>query len=248
MHSLALELKDNFGIIEPFQLQTSLNCQLDELYSIITKTVSSPVILVGFSWGAWLAYLFSARYSNESIVSKLILIGSGPYTREYYLELIKNRRERMNDSQQELSTKLFSELRDPTIENKETILLDVGRLYHKIVQYDPAPFKFEEFLELPFSSKGIYRTKYFNECLNEVMAMRKSGELLDFASKITIPVVAIHGDYDPHPADGVIETLRTKLSNFRWHLLQKCGHKPWQEKQAKELFFSILQREIHSNN
>ena len=61
--------------------------------------------------------------------------------------------------------------------------------------------------------------------------------------RIQCPVVAIHGDHDPHPAEGVREPLHRVLKSFRFILLEDCGHKPWIEKRAKDKFFSIL-REV----
>jgi pimeloyl-ACP methyl ester carboxylesterase len=74
--------------------------------------------------------------------------------------------------------------------------------------------------------------------------MRKSGELLALASQITCPVVAIHGEYDPHPTDGVREPLSTAIDDFRLISLEKCGHKPWIERQAREAFYRILKAEL----
>jgi pimeloyl-ACP methyl ester carboxylesterase len=57
-------------------------------------------------------------------------------------------------------------------------------------------------------------------------------------------VVAIHGDYDPHPAEGVRKPLTEVLEDFRFILLKKCGHTPWREQEARDDFFRILKREI----
>jgi hypothetical protein len=56
--------------------------------------------------------------------------------------------------------------------------------------------------------------------------------------------VAIHGNYDPHPYAGVKEPLSQVLRDFKFILLQKCGHKPWIEKAAKEEFYRILMEEV----
>jgi pimeloyl-ACP methyl ester carboxylesterase len=57
-------------------------------------------------------------------------------------------------------------------------------------------------------------------------------------------VVAIHGDHDPHPADGVREPLERALSDFRFVLLDRCGHEPWQERHARDRFYAILRNEL----
>jgi pimeloyl-ACP methyl ester carboxylesterase len=78
----------------------------------------------------------------------------------------------------------------------------------------------------------------------EASGMRERGELLEMGSKIRCPVVAIHGDYDPHPAEGVREPLSGLIKDFRFILLGKCGHEPWLEKYARDEFYKILQNEI----
>lgn len=75
-------------------------------------------------------------------------------------------------------------------------------------------------------------------------AMRASGELLELGTQIRCPVVAVHGDYDPHPAEGVQHPLTSVLKDFRFILLPKCGHAPWREREAREKFFEILFTEM----
>ena len=57
-------------------------------------------------------------------------------------------------------------------------------------------------------------------------------------------MVAIHGDTDPHPADGVQIPLEAVLKDFQFILLKNCGHKPWIERRAREEFFRILDKEL----
>jgi len=55
-----------------------------------------------------------------------------------------------------------------------------------------------------------------------------------------MPVTAIHGDYDSHPAEGVRLPLFSVLKNFQFILLEKCGHTPWNERYARDQFFGVL--------
>jgi pimeloyl-ACP methyl ester carboxylesterase len=81
----------------------------------------------------------------------------------------------------------------------------------------------------------------FERVWSEAAEMRRDGLLLRAAAKVSCPVVAIHGSYDPHPADGVSEPLRRVLqTEFRWVLLEKCGHEPWIERHARAEFFARL--------
>lgn len=68
--------------------------------------------------------------------------------------------------------------------------------------------------------------------------------MLELGKEIRCQVVAIHGDYDPHPFEGIREPLSRTLKDFRFILLEKCGHKPWIEGGAKERFYSLLRNEI----
>ncbi len=74
--------------------------------------------------------------------------------------------------------------------------------------------------------------------------LRQSGGLLALAKDIRCPVLAIHGDYDPHPADGVNVPLGQALKDFRFVLLEKCGHEPWKERAARGRFYEILKDEL----
>ncbi len=62
--------------------------------------------------------------------------------------------------------------------------------------------------------------------------------------RIECPVVAIHGDYDPHPPEGIQGPLSPILKDFRFILLKNCGHLPWIEREARDLFYKILREEL----
>ncbi|MGB8951147.1 MAG: alpha/beta hydrolase [Candidatus Aminicenantales bacterium] len=64
--------------------------------------------------------------------------------------------------------------------------------------------------------------------------------------QIQCPVVAIHGDFDSHPAEGVEKPLSAVLKSFRLIRLKNCGHMPWIERQAKDQFYKILKEELQS--
>ena len=64
------------------------------------------------------------------------------------------------------------------------------------------------------------------------------------AKEIQCPVVAIHGDHDPHLAEGVEGPLVANVKDSHFILLNNCGHLPWIERQAKDQFYSILRAEL----
>ena len=111
----------------------------------------------------------------------------------------------------------------------------LGKLIAKADSYDPLPYD-SEILECQYD---IYQKVW-----KQASELRSSGKLLELGKRIQCPVVAIHGDYDPHPAEGVKEPLSLILKDFRFVLLGKCGHCPWFERNARDKFFSILKSEI----
>ena len=84
----------------------------------------------------------------------------------------------------------------------------------------------------------------FQGVWSEAAELRRSGRLLALGDRVQCPAVAIHGDYDPHPAEGVRGPLSERLEDFRFILLQRCGHKPWVERQARAEFYAILDGEL----
>jgi len=65
---------------------------------------------------------------------------------------------------------------------------------------------------------------------------------LELGKKIRCPVIAIHGDYDPHPYEGVKTPLSHILRDFRFILLEHCGHRPWVERAARDRFYKVLKK------
>jgi pimeloyl-ACP methyl ester carboxylesterase len=78
----------------------------------------------------------------------------------------------------------------------------------------------------------------------EADQLRSCGKLLELGKKIRCQVIAIHGDYDPHPFEGVREPLSRVIKDFRFILLENCGHRPWIEREGKERFYRLLRKEI----
>ena len=89
-----------------------------------------------------------------------------------------------------------------------------------------------------------FEYKIYKSVWTEAERMRSRGELLLHAGLVNCPVLAIHGDYDPHPYNGVKLPLGKVIKDFRFHLLEKCGHEPWNEISAKKSFYGVLEKEI----
>ena len=233
MAPVASELSKNFGILEPLQTASSVEGQLQELHSILQNHGDFPITLIGHSWGAWLSFLFAARYS--SVVKKLILIGSGPFEEKYAVNITVTRLSRLTENERTELDALQELLSNPNVKNENGIFVRFEKLMYKADSFDPLPFE-SDVLE--------YQTDIFQSVWKEAKELRQSGKLLKIGNQIQCPVVAIHGDYDPHPAEGVKSPLFKIIKDFRFILLEKCGHNPWIERNAKENFYEILHKEL----
>ena len=231
MAPVARELSKNMGVLEPLQTANSVDGQVLELKNVLEKHSNPPLILVGFSWGAWLSYIFTARY--PLLVKKLILIGSGPFEDKYTVKIMETRLNHLNADDKKEALSLLSALDSGTTKGND--FARFGELMGKADAFDSLPYDSEV---LP-CSPNIYQQVW-----GEAVKLRSSGELLKLGASIQCPVVAIHGDYDPHPAAGVKEPLSRVLKDFRFILLENCGHCPWRERQAKQNFYDALRKEI----
>ena len=110
-----------------------------------------------------------------------------------------------------------------------------GKLISKADSYNPLPLD-SEILECQYD---IYQSIW-----EQARELRSSGKLLELGKRIQCPVVAIHGDYDPHLSEGIKDPLARILKDFRLILLEKCGHCPWIERRARDRFYSILKKEV----
>lgn len=223
-------LSDEFGVIEPFQTKKSIKGQIQELKTIIEEQSEKPVQLIGWSWGAWLAFMFAAKYPEY--ISKLYLISSGPFESRFTTGIMKTRLERLNEDEQVELISMFE-----TFDKSDLYLEAIIRLINYADSYKSNQ-EVENHIQFDYS---IYKHIW-----KEAENLRKSGKLKELGKDIQCPVVAIHGDYDPHPYEGVVIPLMRVVEKFKYYILEKCGHHPWYEEHAEKDFFDILRKELHS--
>jgi len=233
MAPVARRLSSVRGVLEPLQTSKTIQGQIDEFKNVLKTKGDPPVTLIGWSWGAWLSFLFTAH--QPKFVKKLILIGSGPFEEKYASDIMNIRLNRLSEEEKEEVLSLIKNLEDAAILDKNAVMARFGQLISKADSYDPVSYQ-SEILECQYD---IYQNIW-----EQAMKLRSQKKLLDFGKEIQCPVLAIHGDYDPHPYQGVQQPLPLILKDFRFILLEKCGHKPWIERSAKEIFYKILKREV----
>ena len=220
------------GVLEPLQTASTVAGQVDELVQTLTEHAHLPVTLVGHSWGAWLVAMGAAQW--PALVSKLILVGSGPFEARYAAEIMPERLRRLSDADRVEVEELFVRLTDDPGAD-DGAFARLGVLLGSADAFDPLPR-----VDVP----GETQPEIYASVWPEAAELRRSGRLLDLASKISCPVLAIHGAYDPHPAAGVRDPLTRLLKDFRFVLLPECGHTPWLERRALDEFYHLLEDEF----
>jgi pimeloyl-ACP methyl ester carboxylesterase len=230
---VARELSAMAGILEPFQTETTLEGQVQELRRVLVEEGAVPVTLIGFSWGAYLSYMIASRY--PALVKKLVLVSSPPFAEQYAPGITQTRMKRMRMKERTEAQALLTRLADPATPDKNDLLAKLGHLLAHADAYDPAHLEEEGF---------HCQYDVFHGVWDEACELRRNQILIQMAKTVQCPVLAIHGDTDPHPADGVNDPLVKVLGNFRFVLLEKCGHRPWVERYAAEEFYRVLSKEI----
>ncbi|MEI6462529.1 MAG: alpha/beta hydrolase [bacterium] len=237
MRPVALQLAKTNGVIEPFQTGITLHSEIEELRTQIEKYADQPVILVGFSWGAWLVGLVAAKYPE--LVEKIILVSSGPLDKRYVDQMRQTRKERLEclpAKEKGRMKEIESILKDDKKEKTDEILNEYGSLMGMIDSYSR-----RSDIE-PTTERA--QMEIYERIWPEADKMRRMGELLAKFATIKCPVVSIHGDYDPHPADGVRIPLEHTDTNFKQIIIKRAGHKIWEENYGEKPFYDALFNEI----
>lgn len=234
MATVAKELSKKYGVLEPFQSASSVNGQLEELHNFIKENCGQgKTKLVGHSWGAWLAYMYAANHPEK--VEKLVLVAAGSFDERYNFNLTKLRLSRLSE------------------ENRQEALDIINWMNHSLTDDQEKMKRFSELMELADfydcdpsdNDSSEFQFDIFQSVWKEADRMRRFGELMQFGKKIKCPVIAIHGNYDTHPAQGVEEPLSKLLKKkFKFISLDQCGHYPWKERYARSRFFEVLETEL----
>jgi len=140
----------------------------------------------------------------------------------------------MDDTEQRAATAALTVVEDRSVDagTRATELARLDELFTKADGYDLVSLDTGVEADLPDVYERVWA---------EVRPLRASGELVRLGRRIRCPVVGVHGDHDPHPADGVRVPLAPVLADFRFTVLERCGHLPWLERQAREPFYEVLE-------
>jgi pimeloyl-ACP methyl ester carboxylesterase len=231
MAPVAAELSKTRGVLEPLFYGLSVEAQLAELRRTIEEAANGPVALVGHSWGAWLAILGASTYPE--LVKQAILISCPPLAEAQAAGIAGTRLARLSQAERDRFATLTAWLDGPD-DDKNALFRELAELIEKADNYDPLP---------RVSDPVEYRYDVFAAVWPEATRWRRDARWRTALAQIDCPVVAVHGDYDPHPAAAISESL-SELPNAVFVALKECGHTPWRERLARRPFFELMAGEL----
>ena len=115
------------------------------------------------------------------------------------------------------------------------------KLTERAYSYDPIPVSNQLDLNEAFDSRA------YTETWNDMMKLQEDEYYPSAFSRIKVPVLMIHGDYDPHPGEMIYAKLKTYIPQLEYYKLTNCGLFPWQERSARKEFFMILSNWLLQN-
>jgi pimeloyl-ACP methyl ester carboxylesterase len=79
------------------------------------------------------------------------------------------------------------------------------------------------------------------EAWSDMLRLQRNGTYPAAFAAIRCPMLMLHGDADPHPGAFIYEDLRAHMPHLEYRELQRCGHSPWLERQARPAFVEHLE-------
>ena len=148
----------------------------------------------------------------------MIVIGTTPFDEKYQDEITRDRLVRLNEEERSEFFSLADAILDTDKEDRSASMARFFRLITRSESY--------AFLSHP-DDVLEYQSDINISIGREWRRLLDSSELLKIIPDIKCPVVAIHGEYDVNPAEAVREQFSQVIKDFKFILLEKCGHSPW---------------------
>jgi pimeloyl-ACP methyl ester carboxylesterase len=230
---IAQGLSDLFTAIEPWQRGSAAEPltvarHVEDLHTLIVGLVSdAPPALVGHSWGAMLALCYAAAYPDEA--GPIVLVGSGTFDPSSRARMKEILRERTDPHLQERLAEVAASTDDASeLHMKRLRLTRDLSVYERL---EPWPEK-EEYEPLD--------VRAHKQTWDDMMRLQSDGTYPKAFAAITSEVLMLHGDYDPHPGSMIYASLRPFIRSLEFQELEHCGHSPWRERFARDVFFASL--------
>jgi pimeloyl-ACP methyl ester carboxylesterase len=235
MALVARGLASSYRVVEPFQRgsggeRLTVARHVADLHEVINFYAGRchPALL-GASWGAMLALVYAARYPSST--GPMILVGCGTFDLVARAELQRTIAERMND-------KIRARLKCADKLDQDERLKASAEAMTPIYSYD--------LLASPHEEDKV-DARAHHETWEDMVRLQAEGTYPAAFAAIKVPILMVHGTFDPLPGRLILEGLRPYLPQLEYRELERCGHYPWLERAAADTFFSIVRKWLASH-
>lgn len=203
----------------------------EDLFRVAPK----KAIYIGHSWGAMLALSYAARYPGT--VSSVVIVGCGCYdeaSREEHARRLRVALGPAGAARVEDLERRLAEAKDTAW--RDSLLGQIGDAIERAQSVDPIG------VTAPDTTPDAAGHE---ETWADTIRLQKEGiEPVRFAG-ITVPVLMLHGDRDPHPGTMIRDSLQPYIPQLAYIGIHDCGHVPWLERHGREPFYRSLRQWIH---
>jgi len=230
MAPVARQLAGSFRVLEPLQRGSgkkplTVAKHVDDLHEVLTtQCAAERPALVGHSWGAMLALAYAAEHPGQ--VESIVLIGCGTFDTAARERLQEIRDERMDENLRQRLKHLETEISDP-----DERLAAMGEIMGSLDSYDAIPSG-----EEPVS----FDLRAHEESWHDMIRLQKEEIYPRAFGDISVPVIMLHGAYDPHPGSMIRDGLKPFLPQLEYREWERCGHYPWLEREVRDEFLDVL--------
>jgi pimeloyl-ACP methyl ester carboxylesterase len=235
MALVARGLASSYRVVEPFQRgsggeRLTVARHVADLHEVINFYAGRchPALL-GASWGAMLALVYAARYPSST--GPMILVGCGTFDLVARAELQRTIAERMND-------KIRARLKCADKLDQDERLKASAEAMTPIYSYD--------LLASPHEEDKV-DARAHHETWDDMVRLQAEGTYPAAFAAIKVPILMVHGTFDPLPGRLILEGLRPYLPQLEYRELERFGHYPWLERAAADTFFSIVRKWLASH-
>src|SRR5262249_1693486 len=190
---LARALADEFSVLEPLERRSGIvPLTVSQHVEDLAAIAPAGSAIVGHSWGAMLGLSFAACFPDR--VSSLALVGCGTYDEECRAQF-RSRLDALMDDTTRLrleALKLRAAMEvDPEV--RDAVVRQRGDLTMSIEAYERMDSVDDPSDALPCDAEAN------TETWNDVLRLQRDGLEPQRFTRISCPVLMLHGDIDPHP-------------------------------------------------
>jgi pimeloyl-ACP methyl ester carboxylesterase len=235
MAPVARGLAGSYRVIEPFQRgsgreRLTVARHVADLHEVVNfYTGRCHPALLGASWGAMLALAYAATHPSST--GPLILVGCGTFDLVARAELQTVIAQRMNDE-------IRARLKCADELDEDECLKASAEAMMPIYSYDLSASPHE-------GDKVDARAHH--ETWDDMVRLQAEGTYPAAFAAIEVPILMIHGTFDPLPGRLIFAGLRPYLPQLEYRELERCGHYPWLETHTADSFFSLVRGWLAGN-